>query len=254
LDETFFDQVELEELEVSGHRVQAPFRYLDWSSITAHFPAPVAKVQELLPSGKLVPAQLRPGTAVVTLIAMEYREMVDLEPYNEFAVAVPVLYEPGLNIPALPLLFPGWFKGFGLYVHHLPVTTEQARVGGVEIYGFPKFLAEISFEETGDSVRSQLTVEGTHVVTLEADKLPAKSRRMELAFYTVKEGKLLRTLVPIQGQIGSTSRGGGASYTLGDHPIAGELRALGLSETAVSRLYLAQVQSLLPLPHARLPL
>lgn len=46
---------------------------------------------------------------------------------------VPVLYEPTVNIPGLPLLFPHWFKRFGLYIHHLPVTTQAAYDFGDEI-------------------------------------------------------------------------------------------------------------------------
>ena len=41
---------------------------------------------------------------------------------------------------------------------------------------------------------------------------------------------------------------------LGDHPIAEDLRALGMGETAVERLYAPQVQSMLHPASERLPL
>ncbi|HJW75189.1 MAG TPA: acetoacetate decarboxylase family protein [Thermoleophilia bacterium] len=59
-----------------------------------------------------------------------------LEPYNEFGIMVPVLYEPARNVPGLPRLMPDRFDRFGLYVHHLPVTTEEARVVSRDHQGF----------------------------------------------------------------------------------------------------------------------
>jgi hypothetical protein len=47
--------------------------------------------------------------------------------------------------------------------------------------------------------------------------------------------------------------GMGASYALGHHPIAEELRALGMGETAVERLYAPQMQSMLHPEGERLP-
>jgi len=95
----------------------------------------------LLPTNKLKPALLMPGTALLSLAAMEYRQIADVAPYNEFAIMVPVLYRPPINIPGLPVLFPHWFKRFGLYVHRLPVSTQGAYDLGVEIWGYAKFIA-----------------------------------------------------------------------------------------------------------------
>ena len=72
MDETFFAGVKIEKIQLStGVRIELPVRYYDWSAIMAHFPAPAAKVQELLPTDRLKPAQLVPGTAVVSMVAMD---------------------------------------------------------------------------------------------------------------------------------------------------------------------------------------
>jgi len=255
MDEAFFAGVEIEEIELStGIRVGLPVRYYDWSAIMAHFPAPAAKVRELLPSDKLKPALLMPGTAVVSFAAFEYHEIADVAPYNEFGIMIPVLYEPVVNILGLPLLFPHWFRRFGLYIYRLPVTTQAAYDIGVEIWGYPKFVAEISFEDVGEMRRCRLRAEGKDIMTLEVKKVATRTRLMNYYSYTVKDGQLLRTLIQIQGQVGITRFRGGASYTLGDHPIAEELRALGMGKTAVERLYAPQVQSMLHPASERLPL
>jgi len=47
---------------------------------------------------------------------------------------------------------------------------------------------------------------------------------------------------------------GGASFTPGDHPLAGELKALRMAKTAAGRFYAPQVQSMLHEAGERLPL
>jgi len=84
--------------------------------------------------------------------------------------------------------------------------------------------------------------------------MPTEVRAMNYHSYTVKNGELLRTLIQAQGQYGIARFKGGASCALGDHPIAEELRALGISETAVQRVYAPRVQSMLHSAGERLPL
>lgn len=255
MDEAFFAGVKIEQVELTtGVRIGLPVRYYDWSAIMAHFPAPAAKVRKLLPSDKLQPALLMPGTAVVTMVAFEYRHIADVAPYNEFSISVPVLYEPTVNVPGLPLLFPHWFRRFGHYVHHLPVTTQEAYDFGVELWGYPKFVAEINFEELRNLRRCRLRAEGKDIVTLEVKKLAIRARSMTYHTYTAKDGQLLRTLVQLQGRYGIARFRGGASYTLGDHPITEELQTLGMGKTAVERMYVPQAQSVLHSAGDRLPL
>ncbi len=254
MDDAFFDGVKIEEVQIStGAKIGLPVRYYDWSAIMAHFPVPASKVASLLPSQRLKPALLMPGTAVITLTAFEYRSIAGVAPYNEFSVAVPVLYEPGLVLPGLPLLFPERFRHFGLYVHHLPVTTEEARVFGIDIWGYPKFVADISFEDTGQAQRCHLRAAGKDIITLQVQKMPTKRGRQFYYSYTVKDGQLLRTPIQVQGEFGQASLGGGASCVLGDHPIADELRALGMRTSAIGRTYAPKLQSLLHAAAERLP-
>jgi len=252
---TFFEGVSVEETQLStGARIGLPVRYYEWSAMMAHFPAPAAALRKLMPSPRLRPAELVPGTGMVSMAAMEYRRIADVEPYNEFGIMVPVLYEPTVNVPTLPLLAPDRFERFGLYVHHLPVTTQEAYVFGVEIWGYPKFVAEISFEETGRARRCRLSCDGKAIATLEVAKSATRARPMNLFSYTVKDGQLLRTRIQAEGQMSSARFRGGASCDLGDHPVAEELRDLGMRRTAVERLYAPQVQSMLHRASVRLPL
>ena len=191
MDERFFSDAASEEVVLAtGVRIRLPVRYYDWSWMGALFPAPAAKVRGLLPTNKLQPVLLMPGIAMVALAAFEYRNIADVEPYNEFTVAVPVQYEPAVNAPGLPLFFhpllaPERYRKIGMYVHHLPVTTPAARDFGVEIWGYPKFIADIGFEETGE-VRRCRRAEGKDIVILEIRKSAAAARAVNFYSYTVK--------------------------------------------------------------------
>jgi hypothetical protein len=255
MDEAFFSGVETKEVRLStGTQIGLPVRYYDWSAILAHFPAPVKKVQALLPSARLKPALCFPGIAVVSMIAMEYKNISDVEPYNEVSIMVPVLYQPAVNVPGLPLFFPQYFSRFGLYVHHLPVTTKEAYDFGVEIWGYPKFVADIIFEETDKYRRCLLRADGKDILTLEVRKWDTKFKAINYYTYTVKDGRILKTPVQTQGHYGIAKFRGGASYTLGSHPIAEELGNVGIGKRAIESQYAPQLQSMLYPAKERLPL
>lgn len=223
---------------VKGEVVAA--RYYDWMAMTADFPAPMARVQDLLPSNKLKPVQVVPGIARITLAAAEYRHIDVLSPYNEFGIIIPVVYENPGAMSDLP----------GYYVWQLPVTTQSACDGGVTLYGFPKFVAQIDFDHLGEDLRCRVQAEEKEIITLEVKQVPTSPQSWEWYFYTVKDNQLLRTLVQIQGMLGATSMREGAFCTLGDHPIAEELRALDMDKVSMEHQYASQLQSILYAPAA----
>lgn len=229
----------------SGVSVGLPLRCLDWTGIISHFPAPLAGVRNLLPSRKLRPVEISPGTAILSLAAIEYRRLGDISPYNEVAIMTPVLHKPLLNIPALPFLFPGWFRSAGFFVYQMPVTTQEACELGEMVWGYPTVVADIAFEEIDDVRRCRLCVGGEDVLTLDVEQGPAKIRRIDYRVYTIKEDRLLRHTIQTEGLYYLSLLSGHASFTLGDHPIAEELRRLGVGTRAISRVFAGNASSLL---------
>jgi hypothetical protein len=57
-------------------------------------------------------------------------------------------------------------------VWQLPVTTELARAGGVDLYGYPKFLADIRFGKGPDQVTCSVTDETGPIVSMRGNVLP----------------------------------------------------------------------------------
>jgi hypothetical protein len=116
----------------------------------------------------------------------------------------------------------------GCYVTNLPVNTNVARVGGVELFGFPKYAAGISTSFHRDGVR--VTLENEFILTqscgfgLELDGMP-------IVTYTMLNNHVIRTVV----ETGHRVRFGGAHSVqlkiTGDGPTATTAKSLGLDTT-----------------------
>lgn len=245
----FFDPNEIKQVEVRvdgrHYLVELPQWYWDLSFMMALFPAPLRRVRELLPSDRLTPVQLIPGIAMVALTAFEHRRTASLAPYNEFAIMVPVRCRPAVNIPALPLLFPSLFKDLGFYIYRLPVTTQEACDIGIKLWGLPKTVAVIIFEDLNGMRRCRWRDGTEDIISLEAKIPKARARgkgmrRRNFVTYSMKDNQLLRAEIQTRGRYSQWICG--ASYALGNHPVAGKLRALGMWKTAVLRLSAAEAE------------
>jgi acetoacetate decarboxylase len=86
---------------------------------------------------------------MVTLIS--YPPSATFEPYNELVVLVPMRVD-GTQ---------------GNYVPYIFVTTDEALVAGREIAGFPKKMAQITWEREGAAFRGSVTRRGSAILTVE---------------------------------------------------------------------------------------
>jgi hypothetical protein len=117
-----------------------------------------------------------------------------------------------------------------MYTHRLPVTTEIARDAGVEFANYPKFLADITFEEANGALSCRLVEKQGHILSLTVSDLDLETgERMYIHSLTFREGRILR----LEFVLSACEKGGSrnpkdAELELGDHPIAQELRDLGL--------------------------
>lgn len=100
------------------------------------------KAQALLPHPKMKPVAMPKGRALVTFSCYEYKRVSGIAPYNEIAMTIPVMIDPTINIPVLPMLLQG-FKNFGYYVFHMPVTSQENQIRGRKIWGLPKHVETI---------------------------------------------------------------------------------------------------------------
>jgi acetoacetate decarboxylase len=128
-------------------------------------------------------------------------------------------------------------KGRGIYVHHLPVNQEFTLAAGREIWGYSKFLTEISVETRGTTMRCSLgdTLELSVKRGLVPTPLPTPPT------YTALDGVLRLTRFRSRGV--AMARPGGARLTLGSGPMAEELRSLGLPKGALATSSMAHFRA-----------
>jgi hypothetical protein len=223
-----------------------PVFYYDTTTITAIYTASTARVKELLPLPQMHPIELSPGKCLVAFTAFEYRE-TDINPYNEFAIAFLVTFDKP-QIPFLTSALQMYRRRMTAYVWHLPVTTEIARVGGVELYGYPKFIADIEFEKEADKITCHLAENGKKILSLQGKVLPvARGKNSKIITYSnIKDIPLVTNVYFNQLEFAETRDKQAATLEIGsDHRICEDLRKIGLSQTPVMYQYSPLNQAIL---------
>jgi hypothetical protein len=180
----------------------------------------------------LHPAEWFPGWAICVLAAIEYKDN-DLGTYNEVGVNFLVTHGAEPSLPLVGMIGASRRGALGAYVHQLPVTTSFSCDAGRDIWGFPKIVADITFSDAVDRRRCRLVADGVHVMTLETGRGGTRAlAEIPQDAFAWRDGTLFRTPSRMAAK-GMGFRLGGATLTLGDHPIADELRALGLPRRAL---------------------
>jgi Acetoacetate decarboxylase (ADC) len=216
---------------IQGQDVAIPVEVRDAGAHTASFLVPAPAAQDLIDYSGLEVAEPLPGRAVCTLAFMRYLDS-DLGPYHEFAVAFLVRHkgmEPASKFTKSAEVARGFL---GAFIHQLPVNQEFTLEAGRDIWGFPKFLADIDLDLTGRVARCSLHHDGDFVLSLSIRPgvtMPARGSSVDA--YSLADGVLRRTAWSMEPR-GVRGRPGGAVLWLGDHPMAKELRGLGLPRRA----------------------
>lgn len=102
---------------------------------------------------KVKPVRMPKNRALVAFSSYEYKKVMNVVPYNEIAMTIPVMVDPKVNLPLVPMVADKYFKEFGYYVFGMPVTSKENQIRGNEIWGLPKVTQEIDiYEQDGDCV------------------------------------------------------------------------------------------------------
>ena len=232
---------------IQGEEVRLPLRVRDASSGAATFVVPTAAARRLVPDLLEVP-EVVPGRTLCSIAAIEYRDN-DLGEYNEVSIAF-FVREKGA--PA-GLPYVGTVSNFlrgrlGTYIRHLPVNGVLTCAAGCTIWGFPKTVEEIDLCKDENRATCRLVSNGAHVLTL---SLPRGGTRrlpqMAMATYSLIDGRLHKTSFSTGGS-GVGFRLGGCEITLGSHPIADELRSLGLPKRALMTMWIERMHGCFEAP------
>lgn len=219
--------------EIASRTVTMPVHVRDASQWAAQWLVPARAAQELIAHTGLEVAEPFPGRAIAVVTFVRYRDS-DLDAYDEVGIGFVVREHGARAASATQRALEVARRRFGVYIHHLPVNAAFTLEAGRTIWGYPKFLADIAIEPDDDGAATcSLAHEGREILTLSVrndGRIPLPPQAPPT--YTFADGVLRRTTWDIARTriAGNPDR---AHLRLGSHPIADELRSLGLPRRAI---------------------
>lgn len=228
-----FFQYPLTVFETSEGKIDLPILYYDNSNFLALYEVDFEKAVPLLNDQPVDVVRFPGGKALVAIAMYEYRQTT-VGDYNEVGIAIATV-PTGTAQPRHPWL--AMYQALdtrtlGLTVIDLPVTTAAARAAGKEVWGFPKFITDISFSLSGSRFSSTVKdPDGKEdIITVSGTCGPGMpGPQLDILLYSQLNEDLLRTRV--------VTRGGGriclpgsirASVGASSHAMAQRLRDLGI--------------------------
>lgn len=242
-------QVEYSKMDPRTKKIDTfkmPILYYDGFCMNALYTASTSLVRQYLPDPQMHPLEIKGGRTLVSITAFEYRK-TDIKPYNEFSIAILISYGKK-GLPFLSLMSQKFRSCYDMYIWHLPVTTEIARRGGVDLYGFPKFLAGIDFTHGSNKTTCVVSEKKKHIITLEGPVLPVKQgSTIRYNMYPVYQGiTVLGRADFLNHQFSETRDTGEVRLTIGDgHPLCSELKSIDLSPKPFLYQYIPSCESVL---------
>jgi len=226
-----------------GREVTLPVVVRDAASGAATYLVSASAARRLLPHPALDVVELLPGRALFTIACIEYRDN-DLGDYREVSLALFVRRcdEPA-GVPWIGAALALARSRLATWIWHLPVDQRFTCEVGRGIWGFPKSVEDIGFTDGAGRRACRLVMSGRHVVTLDVAR--AGTRRLPettMFTYTVIDGVLHRTRF-VSAADGVGIHLGGATLSLGDHPLADALRALGLPRRALASVWMEHTRA-----------
>lgn len=219
---------------IDGKPIGLPLTVDDASMMMNAFLVDAAAAQAMIDGSGFRVVELFPGKAIVQLLCVDYR-VNPLGNYNEGAIIFPVL-TPGEK---KPFPFFGTLRrlannSLGIYVYRMPVDQEFTTHGGRFIWGFPKWPSRIDFDFGKSRATGRFIDEGELVYGITAktggSTVVKDQRAPSLA---IRDGRAWKTYGTNSGT-GMTFSLGGEMPDIGDnHPLALELRGLGLPKKPI---------------------
>ena len=199
----FFSGVAQSAVAIGVRTFRAPVFYQDLSLDAYVFACDRRAALAFLPSPQHAPVSLPFDKVLAALMCFEYRA-TDVEPYNEVALCLPLAaYGSPLTGNLLSGLFDFARHTMHAHILHLPVDTELALEGGVQHFGYPKFLAGISYTNSATMRMCELQDAEQKFLLLRVSRRRNQGialGRRELRFhsYPVLGGRQLRATFDLQ--------------------------------------------------------
>jgi len=215
---------------IEGHRLTLPAQFRSGSSMTGIFVVPTAGIRPHLAETGFAPAEIAPGRALIGLNCVHYTDS-DCGSYEEIAFTAFIRRHdgPAVRVPYACTLRDLIGGDIGSFAWRLAVTTTLSRDAGLQIWGFPKTVEDLAYDQGSGTATMTWRDQGHEVLRFAVPTAGTRTPR-EIAppVYSMLNG------VAHVGRLTQTYRNvgyhrSGATLTIGaGHPAAEELRSIGL--------------------------
>jgi len=242
----FFEGLMQWNVERNGTIRPLPYLYYDCRSFAAVYTASTSKVRNYIPNADLHLLELLPGRCLTAFAVFEYRKTSG-DPYNEISVSFIVSYRkhPLPFVSISRMMVSGMVSS---YVWQLPVNTEDARAGGVDLFGFPKFLADIDISSGHERIGCSLSVSGKEIINISGPVLPTKQGKpFRYVSYAIEGSSMVSVNMLLNALDYAESRNNNAvDLVIGEgHPICDALRGIDLAERPLIYRYIPRSEAIL---------
>jgi hypothetical protein len=224
-----------------GRQVTLPVYVRKASTVGATYLVSSSAARRLVTDPRLEIAEVLPGRTLFSLSCIDYQDN-DLGDYDEVSLAFFVRERPTVaSVPYVGTAFDFVRNRLATYIYRLPVNQSFTCEAGRGIWGFPKTVEQIEIDTSDGRTQCSLHSGGLHVLTFSA---PCGGTRtlpeVEMVTYSHIDGVLHKTVFA-SGAADVGFSFGGAKLELGDHPIAAELRSLGLPKRALLSMWMGRM-------------
>ena len=235
-----------------------PTFYADVSCAIAIFFCDYERAEAIMPHATMKPVKMPGGRSVVLFSCYEYKNVMNLAPYNEIAMTIPIMVNAGFAPPLLPLVID--FKKKGYYVFSMPVTSLENQIRGAKIWGLPKIVEEIEISAEGDQCTAVARDDDGEVYFELAVPKAGSTKHFDETghLYSMLEGRLAKSRTNFKGDFEVNTnpsllwkpgqRAENPALKLGASSRADDLKALKIDEVAFQFRYAESMNSCFDLP------
>ena len=235
-----------------------PTFYGDVTCAIAIFLCDYGRAEAIMPQPSMKPVKMPGGRSVVLISCYEYKNVMNLAPYNEIAMTIPIMVNAGYVPPLLPLIMD--FEKKGYYVFSMPVTSLENQIRGSKIWGLPKIVEEIDISTEGSHCTTIARDENDEVYfELSVPKTGSIKHFDETGYvYSMLDGQLVKSQTNFKGDFTVNTnpsllwKKGQRAETpvlkLGTSSRAEDLKALQIEEVAFQFRYAESMNSCFDLP------
>ncbi len=235
-----------------------PTFYGDVTCAVAIFLCDYRRAEKIMPNPSMKPVKMPGGRSVVLFSCYEYKKVMNIGPYNEIAMAIPIMVNAGYVPPVLPLVMD--FKKKGYFVFSMPVTSLENQIRGTTIWGLPKIVEEIDISTEGNHCTTVARDDSGEVYfELSVPKTGSVKHFDETGFlYSMLEEQLLKSQTNFKGDFAVTTNPGllwkkdqrayPPALKIGPSSRADDLRALKIEDVAFQFRYTDSMNSCFDLP------